>query len=709
MDYFLLDEKTGELRTARPLDKEALPDNTGLIKLLIQARELVNGVPGTDNSTTSQVETTITIRDVNDSSPEFNKKEYNVSLLENTVAGTPLALDMNVTDKDVGVNSKFSLRLDDVSGVFEIEPKFVTGSSQVNIRVGESTLDYENPNQRKFIVLVIAEETDTNPKLSSTATITVTVLDANDNKPTFEEESYTASVSEASKPGQYITTITAKDTDSGSYGEAGIRYSISGSGSELFNVNERTGVITLADCHKISKLNSVEQNNRRRREAMDVEIFESRFSNPMESTEETSQGRNEETSQIEENCLDYEKENTYFLSYKATDDLGKGQTSMVSLKLNVDDANDNPPVCESMNYKASVDEGSTIFDSPLIIKARDADAVHDINYRIIGNDFIEGIFMIDKQSGQVTINRNASLDVSTLKTDHLTFSVEANDGVFSTSCKVNVTIRDVNNHAPKFKFEKYSTVIEESSEIGRWNCFVFYILYYKFYFLGTKVEQLTAEDLDTGVNAEIRYRLQRGNFDDFKIDQLTGEVFVSRKLDYDQKNTYEIEVLASDLGTPSLSGTATLVVNVTNSNDKNPYFTPATQTAEVKEDATVGTVVHTLLAIDPDVTTYDSLEFAGTEPITAVDKDGNEIKDVENFKDYFTVNRGGKVLVNKKLDRNLFAVLRMTVLVTDITAPNVQQGKGRLDIHIIDINEIPPVSFLCSRLHMFILHIYLCM
>lgn len=464
MDYFLLDEKTGELRTARPLDKEALPDNTGLTKLLIQARELIDGTPGADNSTSAQAEATITIRDVNDSPPEFNKKEYSVSLLENTVTGTPLALDMNVTDKDVGVNSKFSLRLEDVSGVFEIEPKFVTGSSQVNIRVGEGTLDYENPNQRKFIVLVIAEETDTNPKLSSTATITVSVLDANDNKPSFEEESYTASVSEAAKPGQYITTISAKDSDSGNYGEAGIRYSISGSGSELFNVNERTGVITLADCHKISKMNSVEQNNRRKREASEYEVFQSNFDVPTEVSDERSSFTESPIKQ--ENCLDYEKETAYFLSYKATDDVGKGQTSMVSLKISVDDANDNPPVCESANYKASVDEGSTIFDSPLIIKARDADAVHDINYRMIGNDFIEGIFQIDKQSGQVTINRNASLDVSTLKTDHLTFSVEANDGVFSTTCKVNITIRDVNNHAPRFQFERYSAVIEETSEIG---------------------------------------------------------------------------------------------------------------------------------------------------------------------------------------------------------------------------------------------------
>lgn len=56
---------------------------------------------------------------------------------------------------------------------------------------------------------------------------------------------------------------------------------------------------------------------------------------------------------------------------------------------------------------------------------------------------------------------------------------------------------------------------------------------------------------------------------------------MSRKLDYDKRSTYEIEVIAMDLGTPSLSGTATLTVNIVNSNDKDPYFTPATQHAEV--------------------------------------------------------------------------------------------------------------------------------
>lgn len=53
-----------------------------------------------------------------------------------------------------GQNAVFSLRLEDVSNVFDVEPKLVMGSSQVSIRVANGLLDYENPNQRKFIVLV---------------------------------------------------------------------------------------------------------------------------------------------------------------------------------------------------------------------------------------------------------------------------------------------------------------------------------------------------------------------------------------------------------------------------------------------------------------------------------------------------------------------------------------------------------------------------
>lgn len=101
MDYFLIDSKTGELRTAKPLDKESLPDDTGLIILTIRAREVVDGLPSNDELTAATTQASITIRDINDSQPSFNQKEYYVTLPENTAIGTPLPIDIHVSDPDV--------------------------------------------------------------------------------------------------------------------------------------------------------------------------------------------------------------------------------------------------------------------------------------------------------------------------------------------------------------------------------------------------------------------------------------------------------------------------------------------------------------------------------------------------------------------------------------------------------------------------------
>lgn len=150
--------------------------------------------------------------------------------------------------------------------------------------------------------------------------------------------------------------------------------------------------------------------------------------------------------------------------------------------------------------------------------------------------------------------------------------------------------------------------------------------------------------------------------------------------------------LNSYQGIPSLSGTAILAVNIINSNDKDPFFTPITQRTEVREDAKIGTRIHQLVAHDPDIASIHALTFEATEPITAVNKNGKEITDTNAFKNLFAVDRYGNVTVNGILDRDLFAVVRLNVLVTDTSAPILQQGKGLLVITIIEVNELPPVS-----------------
>ena len=71
-------------------------------------------------------------------------------------------------------------------------------------------LDFENPNERKFLLVVVATEEKTKRKLSSSATITVEVEDLNDNSPVFDLDSYTQTISENSVPGNcFLTAIVA--------------------------------------------------------------------------------------------------------------------------------------------------------------------------------------------------------------------------------------------------------------------------------------------------------------------------------------------------------------------------------------------------------------------------------------------------------------------------------------------------------------------
>ena len=65
---------------------------------------------------------------------------------------------------------------------------------------------------------------------------------------------------------------------------------------------------------------------------------------------------------------------------------------------------------------------------------------------------------------------------------------------------------------------------------------------------GTVVDEIKATDADTGLNAKISYRIQSGGFDDFSIDNATGKVYVARKLDYDRRKSYSLNIAAIDGG-----------------------------------------------------------------------------------------------------------------------------------------------------------------
>ena len=77
-----------------------------------------------------------------------------------------------------------------------------------------------------------------------------------------------------------------------------------------------------------------------------------------------------------------------------------------------------------------------------------------------------------------------------------------------------------------------------------------------------------------------------------------GTVWTLSTLDFEEKNFYNITVIAYDKGTPSLSSTAKLWVTVADTPDSVPDFSKAVYTVEVAENAKPGDIVYKLDAGD---------------------------------------------------------------------------------------------------------------
>lgn len=64
----------------------------------------------------------------------------------------------------------------------------------------------------------------------------------------------------------------------------------------------------------------------------------------------------------------------------------------------------------------------------------------------------------------------------------------------------------------------------------------------------TEVAAVRATDLDSGINSQFTYSVQKGALDSFVVDPASGVVTVAAKLDYDKRNTYRIQIIATDMG-----------------------------------------------------------------------------------------------------------------------------------------------------------------
>uniref|UniRef100_A0A673VM07 Cadherin domain-containing protein n=1 Tax=Salmo trutta TaxID=8032 RepID=A0A673VM07_SALTR len=180
---------------------------------------------------------TVEITDVNDNSPSFKKNERRFEISETAVTGSTFMLE-RAMDPDVDVNGLQSYILQPTAN-FQLKLKNQPDGSKKVEMVLQKPLDREKQEQ---ISLVLTALDGGEPQLSGTVHIHVIVLDANDNAPIFTQEIYKATVVENSPKGTLMTKVSASDADKGS--NSLVSYSLSSS-TDLFELDSDSGELRL--------------------------------------------------------------------------------------------------------------------------------------------------------------------------------------------------------------------------------------------------------------------------------------------------------------------------------------------------------------------------------------------------------------------------------------------------------------------------------
>ncbi|CAB4030250.1 protocadherin Fat 3 isoform X1, partial [Paramuricea clavata] len=266
----------------------------------------------------------------------------------------------------------------------------------------------------------------------------------------------------------------------------------------------------------------------------------------------------------------------------------------VTVRINVDDENDNPPEFNASSYQGRVSENATVGTvvARVFAKDRDKDEAAVIRYSIVSGEH-SGRVEIDSRTGILTLSQ------SLLENEYRNLALMVNatdngDPPMSSVVPVVILVDDINDNPPRFDKRQYSASVGEMAKVG------------------DSVVQMIAVDADSESSGATTYELVSGHgLNDFRIASDTGWISVNKSLDRETVAEYRLNVRASNLVQHKrrkrrrrreaiFSDTVELVINIDDANDNIPIFSPLSYVGGVIPGADVGTLIVSVIATDAD-------------------------------------------------------------------------------------------------------------
>ncbi|CAH1264999.1 FAT4 [Branchiostoma lanceolatum] len=699
--HFSIDSQSGEIQLVSQLDYDTMGDSK-VVTLTVQA---VDGGSGADQRSASTT-VNVTVSDVNDNTPECAQNLLVAQADENVENGTTVAT-LNCSDVDSGANLSYSI----VSGNFG--PSFdVTTSGAVIVLAGR-TLDYESTNKTYYLTVEVNDGGHT-----VDVAVDVAIMPVNEDTPLFSADSYNVSVAENATLGYTLLQETATDADEGVDGlisysiasgnEAG-KFAMDGTAGALRTVGDldrentagyvlvllatdggqNPGLLTGSTMVYVT-VTDVNDNTAVCSPALlalsasegaavgstvgsvtctdqDDGINAVLSHTIIAGNTNSSFAVNSSTGDITvASALDLEVTPTYVLELMVTDEGDPVLTGSVTVHVQLTDDNEFAPAFTGAFFSFNISEDAAIGTTLGHISATDEDRYEEsISYTIISGD--DGnVFRLDTHTGTLSLKDNVDREI----TDVFSLVVMATDSEDSSGVQhnvtalVNITVLDINDNPPFFDPHVYYVSLLESASIG------------------AAVAQLACTDEDDGTNADMTYLISTGNdASKFNVTYDGGEIILQDSLDYETSTEYVLTATASDGGTPSLTGTATVYVQVVAVNEHTPEIIVPTGGYDVviSEDVPIGASVISVTAVDSD---------SGS--------DGTVVYSIEdgNFEQKFVIDElTGEIAVTLPLDRESTDSYSLTVKAMDSpsNSSHALSNFTTVNITIEDVNDNHPV------------------
>ncbi|KAL3876783.1 hypothetical protein ACJMK2_034577, partial [Sinanodonta woodiana] len=560
-------------------------------------------------------EVRVTVLDINDNNPTFDKQTYDESVKESVNNDTQVTMNFRIhaDDIDSGENGTAGIKY------------FLNGVGSESFRIDNTTgiiytnkpLDRETQSQYNF--KVIAKDRNGTGR-NSTANVTINILDENDCSPYFVMLSYETQIMENANTSSSIFKVIAYDLDVD--GNNSIQYHVVSGADDKFIIDSHTGDLSVT-------------------------------------------GK-----------LDREEKPVYTLNVTASDGVHSNYTTIV---IHITDINDNCPefYTKKLEYSVTENTGPTEVGN---FSAYDLDAGENGNVTVFMNDSnLNNRFNLSSDGILKSVTKFNREDK-----DYYTLEIYAKDHgkpPCVSSIKVTIQIQDVNDNPPVFYSEDGKQIITEASSYIVDQSPVGSILL---------VPNVKDEDKENTNNSRVTYSFRDG-YDEryFKINNSTGAVQISSRIEINTlrhlhnlstlnmtgNQTLHVLIMASDNGEPSLNSTLLLHVFIEPINEASPSFEKEIYNFSVEENAPSGSFIGQVSAHIVN----ESISHLTYRPLASQDSE------------YISVDSNtGNITTNKMFDREIKNHYTFEIQVTDGRTPE-RTAYTTVELTIMDVNDNSPV------------------